>query len=428
MIHISKIGVLALAGLVGCQAEQVADYDRPLGPGECALKKLEPSQWPSLQTAYATRDAHITAAIDQSVKWFQAPSSERSFPYFELASHEQAGASLIAFRSLLSSSTDAAEFNSAMQEMFDCYQTIGYNRKGVVLFTGYYAPEFRGSRTQQGQFQYPLYRRPPDLVTDPVTGEPRGRQMPDGSLAPWPGRAELEATKPFAGTELVWLTSPLDTYIIQVNGSAKIILDDGKIMFIGYAGKTDGAYVGLGETLVNAGIVKEAELSLPKVRECYTRNPAQVTEFINQNNCYVFFTDYDGRNWPAGSLGVRVTERETLATDKKVYPPGGIVLVETQAISTSKTKEPFNRFMLDQDTGGAIRAPGRADIFMGVGLGAEILAGGQYAEGTMYYFFLKPEFVSQYPLPVKEKQPATKGTKPKEPVASRAAVAAEPTA
>jgi membrane-bound lytic murein transglycosylase A len=114
------------------------------------------------------------------------------------------------------------------------------------------------------------------------------------------------------------------------------------------------------------------------------------------NESYVFFTEYDGANWPAGSLGVQVTPQTSLATDKKIYPRGGVVLVYTTLASTTHGHPEFLRFMLDQDTGGAIRAPGRADIYMGVGPAAETLAGGQYAEGALYYYILRPEFVSQY--------------------------------
>ena len=114
------------------------------------------------------------------------------------------------------------------------------------------------------------------------------------------------------------------------------------------------------------------------------------------NESFVFFSGYDGANWPAGSLGVKVSPKASLATDKKIYPRGGIVLVSTRAVTLARGHEDFLRFMMDQDTGGAIRAPGRADIFMGIGRAAETLAGGQYAEGTLYYFFLKPEHVARF--------------------------------
>ena len=71
-------------------------------------------------------------------------------------------------------------------------------------------------------------------------------------------------------------------------------------------------------------------------------------------------------------------------------------MVRTKGVTLSKGTREFHRFMVDQDTGGAIRAPGRADIYMGNGRVAEVLAGGQYAEGELYYFFLKPQFVKNY--------------------------------
>jgi membrane-bound lytic murein transglycosylase A len=204
-----------------------------------------------------------------------------------------------------------------------------------------------------------------------------------------------------AGTELAWFRTPLDAYIVQVNGSAKLTLPDGKTAFIGYAGATDGEYLGLGDSLVKEGLIKEEDLTLSAVRKMWESDPTRIQDLINRNNRFIFFSTYDGNNWPAGCLGARVTEKSSLATDKSIYPAGGLVMVDTQTAGFDGKKRPVRRFMLDQDAGGAIRAPGRADIFMGIGPSAEILAGGQYSEGTMYYFYLKPEYASQYPLPEK---------------------------
>ncbi|MDE1038440.1 MAG: 3D domain-containing protein, partial [Phycisphaerales bacterium] len=109
---------------------------------------------------------------------------------------------------------------------------------------------------------------------------------------------------------------------------------------------------------------------------------------------FVFFKEYEGGNWPAGSLGVPVTAQRSVATDKKIFPRGGVVLVDTTVRSLTGEKQTFTQFMTDQDTGGAIRAPGRADLFMGVGPTAGIKAGGQYAEGQLYYLFLKPNSIA----------------------------------
>jgi membrane-bound lytic murein transglycosylase A len=391
-----------LATLAGCQApppEVKPDYTRQLGPGECALRKLDVSEWPDLGAAWRVRDPALNTALDRSINWFGAPSSKTKFPFMEVCTWEQAAASAVAFRQLLKDSKDEASFLAGLRQNFEVWKTVGWNGEGTVLFTGYYSPEFKGSLTRSDAFKYPLYKRPADLVTDPSTGEPRGRRMANGAVQTWPARKELEASQALAGTELVWLASPLDVYIAQVNGSAKILLPDGKPYYVGYAGKTDRPYYGLGTACVEAGLIEKDKLSLSAIVALYAREPAKVQELIWKNESYVFFTEYPGDNWPSGSLGFRVTDRTSLATDKKVYPQGGVVLVDTKSIGVGGKSQRFLKFMMDQDTGGAIRAPGRADIYMGVGPQAETLAGGQLAEGTMYYVFLKAEAVSQYPLP-----------------------------
>lgn len=399
-------GVLAPAlvstMLAACAKQQVMmptgpDYTRQLPPGARALRRItDPALYPDFAAAYRSRDAFVLDALDQSVRWFAAPSSRLYFP-FETISHEQAQSSVLAFRELIMHSPSESVFLGELTSMFDVYESVGYDGSGVVLFTGYYAGEFPASRVRTDRFRYPLYRRPADLATDSVTGEPRGRRLAGGGVEPYPARHEIEHSGMLHGSELAWLESRLDVYIVHVNGSAKLRLPDGSLMFVGYAGKTDRPYRGLGQAMIDEGLLRKDQLSLTAIKHYYRQHPEKVHELIDRNESYVFFTEYaSGNHWPAGSLGVRVTQETTLATDKNVYPRGGVVLVDTKAVNASHQKRDFLRFMLDQDTGGAIRAPGRADIFMGIGPMAEILAGGQYAEGRLYYLVLKPEYVNRY--------------------------------
>ena len=217
--------------------------------------------------------------------------------------------------------------------------------------------------------------------------------MADGSIVPWPSRRDIQSSGVLDGSEIVWMEDKLAAYIVHVNGSAKLRMDDGTVMYVGYAGKTDRPYTGLGRTLVAEGVLEEHELSLPAIRRTWKRDPSGIESLIHRNENYVFFQEYDGGTWPAGSLGVPVTPERSVATDKSIFPRGAVVLVDTDAVTLSSGSKPFVQFMVDQDTGGAINAPGRADLFMGIGPTAEILAGGQYAEGRMYYFFLKPREV-----------------------------------
>jgi membrane-bound lytic murein transglycosylase A len=398
--------LVAAVALAGCQSKPKPDYARPLPPGAAALRPVPEKDWPDLAGAFVNRDSSLRVALDESVRWFDAPSSRQHFP-FQGVTHERARASVIAFRDLLARSANAHAFETEALRLFDVLESVGYNDEGIVLFTGYYAPVFRASRARTERFRYPLYARPGDLVTDPVSGAPRGRRLADGTVATYPARAEIETTNMLAGTEIAWLEDALSAYLVHVNGSAKLRLQDGSTMHVGYAGKTDRPYTSLGKVMVEEGLIKPDEVDLREIWSVFRRKPAKVEQLMQRNESYVFFTESAGDSWPAGSLGVPVTERSSLATDKKIYPRGGVVLVDTDAITLTDGPRPFLRFMLDQDTGGAIRAPGRADIFMGIGKSAEIMAGGQHAEGRLYYVLLKPRYVSEYANERRASQPTS---------------------
>jgi membrane-bound lytic murein transglycosylase A len=417
MLRAAAIATTVLVTLAGCRTQQEVptDANNPTdGPALIKLGESDPK--PDVGAAFARRTFYLNRSVDQSIGWFQKPSSRQWFPFKnqgtaeQICTHEQAAASVVAFKELLATSTSEEDFEAKFLEMFDVWQSVGYTADREVLFTGYYSPIFKASREADDRFKYPLYTRPADLVSDPATGQPLGRRLADGSTQPWPSRAEIESSGMLKGTELVYLENPLDVYIVQVNGSAKLIMPDSSVMYIGYAGKTDGQYVGLGKSMMEEGLIPKNQLSLSAIRRFYKTNPAAVDELINRNNSYVFFQEYDKGAWPAGSLGTRVNEDASIATDKSIFPRGGLVMVDTRANTFTRGLIEYKNFMLDQDTGGAIRAAGRADLYMGAGAAAELLAGGQYATGKMYYFFLKPEFVSRYPLPeaMKKAPPAPK--------------------
>ena len=387
---IPAVLVLSLAGL-GCESTRATpDYERELPPGTVALRPVPAGQEPDLEAAWLRRDEGLSNAVAQSLSWFAAPSSEQWWPYEtsdRSISHDDARASVERFGEILQESRSAEEFRRRVLDEFRIYESVGWNGDGTVLYTGYYAPEFDASPVRTDRFTTPLHVRPADLVTHPETGEPIGQRLPNGRIGRYPTRREIETTNMFEGNELVWVETPLDAYVIQVNGSAKLRMPDGSIEFIGYDGKTDRRYTGLGTTLYDAGHITKKDL--PGIYDLYERNPDVVVEGMRENGSYVFFRPYDGSAWPSGSLGRQVTGRASLATDKDVYPRGCVVFVDTEGVAVSGNEVPIQRFMLDQDTGGAIRAPGRADIYMGEGDEAETLAGGQYAEGRLYYFFLR---------------------------------------
>ncbi len=409
------LAIACVALLAGCKAQSSPDYARPLPSGARALRKVPPDQWPSFALAHQDADGTLDEALRRSLGWFAKASTAQFYP-IEGITHEQARLSVLALLDAVSQSRSSEQFESIVRSEFDLYTSVGWDGRGTVLFTGYYSPIFNASRTPTSEYRYPLYARPNDLESDPITGDVLGRRV-GAVLIRYPARAQIE-TSPQAlgleGRELVYMRDRFESYVVQVNGSARLQMTDGTTMHIGYAGSNGRDYTSIGQLLVRDGVIDKSELSLPALRAYFRKHPERLDRYIQKNERYVFFQPFAGDQWPAGSLGFKVTPWRSLATDKSIFPRGGAVFVVTQvptatgaAGGTAVATRPFAQLMVDQDTGGAIRAAGRADMYMGIGPQAETVAGRQAAEGRLYYLFLKPQHLNAWrqrddtaPIPV----------------------------
>lgn len=387
--------------LAACNTPPTAQYDRPLPAGSRALHKVPPDQWPDMATTFARHDAELDAALTRSIEWFEIPSTQRFYP-IEAITHEQARLSAFALRRIMAESVTPQGYEAKLREAFDLYMSVGWNGRGTVLFTGYFSPIFEASRTQTQQFRFPLYGKPEDLEADPATGQVRGWKVGQVYIR-YPKRSKIESDPQrygLEGRELVYLASPLQAYFIHVNGSARLRMTDGSAMYVGYAGSNGRAYTSIGRLLVRDGKITEEQISLQAIRDYFQTHPEELETYTHRNDRFVFFQAYDGDAWPSGSLGFKVTPWRTLATDKTIFPRGCPVMVVTEVPSTdawpSTARRRFQQIMADQDTGGAIRAPGRADIYMGIGSEAEAVAGRQAAEGRLYYLVLRDDQVDAW--------------------------------
>ncbi|MFH1614695.1 MAG: MltA domain-containing protein [Planctomycetota bacterium] len=381
--------------LVGCQKPErlkyvpitvEPDYARPLPPGELALRKInDPRRMPDFTTACMDLSG-LDAAVGYSLAYLSKPSSRRYFPYGNIT-HEQAVKSLQAFKELIRSGLSPAVMDGAIKQKFDVYESVGCDGYGTVLFTGYYTPILNASEKKTEQFKYPLYKTPGDLVKD-NQGEVLGRRTASGGLEPYPPRAEIEDSAMLKGSELVWLGDEFEAYVAHVQGSAKLKMADGQMRTVGYAASNGREYKSVGQELVKDGLLSSKGLSLQAMIDFFKNNPYMVNKYICRNPRFIFF-EYGGDD-VRGSLNVPVTAMRTIATDKSVYPRACIGFITPQQKSRSAASAlDFTGFVLDQDTGGAIRAPGRCDIYMGTGYHAGSLAGRTYEEGRIYYLFLK---------------------------------------
>jgi membrane-bound lytic murein transglycosylase A len=384
-----KLTPLLLIPLLAAACRLTPDYARPLPPGAAALIEVGPGEHrPDFASQVYERD-QILPALDRSIAWMQRPSSQEHFP-IEGVTHERALASLVRFREILVDTDDPILFARRVDAEFTLYKSAGWNgRGGGVLFTGYCTPILRGSLTAHGEYRHPLYSLPPDLVKG-ARGEILGRQTASG-VEPYPTRHAIEASALLEGRELelVWLADPIDAYIAHVNGSAFVELEpelgNAEMLRLGYAGKNGREYRSLGKALVESGHLGADEVSLASIRRWSRKNPGEVQAFLDRNESYVFFTPI--QDTPRGSLNLPVEPGRTLATDKTIFPRGAIVYVDTNY--GERRGAQMHRFMFDQDTGGAIRTAGRADMYLGIGPEAETLAGATKAEGQLYYLFLR---------------------------------------
>ena len=250
---------------------------------------------------------------------------------------------------------DAGQTPEAARQFFELFFRPVVIGAPPALFTGYFEPELDGSPVRTPRFAWPIYRRPPELREGQVYLS-RG-EIERGALR---GR----------GLELAWLDDPVDVYFLQVQGSGRIRMPDGRVMRVGYAGRNGHEYRSVGQEMVRRGTHSMDQVSAQEIAR-YVRNEAG-SQLLNINPSYVFFRPVDevpADKGPIGAMGRSITAFRSVAIDPDFTPLGAPVWVEKAGA------DPIRSLMVAQDTGGAIKGPQRADIFYGTGRAAGEAAG-----------------------------------------------------
>ena len=260
------------------------------------------------------------------------------------------------------------------------------------LFTGYYEPEAEGSRTPGGPYRVPLYAKPADLVdfdasTAKRLGLAYGRKV-DGKAEAYYTRREIEeGALEGRGLELVWLKDWADAFFIQVQGSGRVRLPDGKVMRLAYAAKTGLPYTAIGGVLAERGILPRDAVSMQTIRAWMRGHPKPARELMWENKSFVFFrenTAGDQELGPPGAQEVPLTPLHSLAVDHSLWMFGTPVWLDTQAPKGESGKlVPFRALLVAQDTGTAIKGHARGDVFWGAGEDAALTAGQMKSPGRM---------------------------------------------
>jgi membrane-bound lytic murein transglycosylase A len=193
---------------------------------------------------------------------------------------------------------------------------------------------------------------------------------------------------------IAWMRDPVDLYFIQVQGSGRLQTPDGERISILYAAQNGHTADLVGRHLIRENKVPRDEMSMQRIRQYFREHPEDTERMLYMDPSYVFFRI--GNTGPLGNLGVEVTPGRSIATDRQLFPSGALAYVDTHKPLVSGRREigqwaPLKRFVLNQDTGGAIKGPGRADLFWGSGAYAETAAGHLKHPGDLYFLVLKPD-------------------------------------
>jgi membrane-bound lytic murein transglycosylase A len=259
--------------------------------------------------------------------------------------------------------------------------------EGDGFVTGYYEPVIDGSRTQTDLYTVPVYRRPSNLfvrgVKPGAVGLPNKgqvfRKIGRRKLVPYYDRAEIEdGAIAGRGLEICWLKNQTDLLFTQIQGSARVRLEDGSTLRINYDAHNGYPYTPVGRILIERNIVPKDQMSMQRIREWMDQNPDGANELRRQNRSYVFFREVQlsDKDEAVGAQGVPLTPGRSIAVDKALHAYGTPFFIEGELpIESEQSKTPFRRLMVAQDTGSAIVGPARADIYFGAGVDAGRVSG-----------------------------------------------------
>jgi membrane-bound lytic murein transglycosylase A len=281
---------------------------------------------------------------------------------------------------------DAAAARAFFEQHFVPLQ-ISRLGEDAGFVTGYYEPVVEGSRTKSDVYNVPVYRRPSNLFVrgynqDSPSLPNKGqvfRKIGRRKLVPYYDRGQIEdGAIAGRGLEVVWLKSQTDLLFIQIQGSARVKLEDGSMVRINYDAHNGFPYTPVGRVLIERGIIPKDQMSMQRIREYMEQNPGAADELRRQNKSYVFFREVplSDKDEAVGAQGVPLTPGRSIAVDKSLHLYGTPFFIDAVLpIDSDTSNTPFRRLMVAQDTGSAIVGPARADLYFGAGADAGRVAG-----------------------------------------------------
>ena len=306
------------------------------------------------------------------------------------------------FLAILQQDLPFEEFNKKISEEFVLYRVgKGKGKNKKMLFTGYYRPVIQASPIRTPLYRYPLYKmHEPGLeqvkyksgiqLVGTHAGIKQIRKSHQEKEWRRFTRKEIddEGVLRGLGLEVAWLKDNIERFFLHIQGSGILEFPDGSRQGVSYQGSNQYSYTGIGKLMIQDGVIDISQGSMQGIKKYFIDNPQDISKYLYQNKRYIFFTLSD--EGPRGSGGGELVGGRSIATDKSIYPAGGLAFIRVKQPVLDANNEivrwqPISRFVVDQDTGSAIRGPGRADLFFGTGQKAGAKAGHYYERGEVYY-------------------------------------------
>lgn len=359
----------------------------------CATDSIEEGEVHAFQTI-TKKDVTLTLEDFSSVPEISFEDWNLAFRAFKTSCTKMKEADL--FKDVCSKASEIADSEAPLffEENFNLWHIATTAKDGssleTGLMTGYYEPALKGSRYKTARYKVPLLAAPADLITTKVAGKNSLKQkLKNGVLQAYDTREEIMKRRDLERYALCWVEDPVEAFFLQIQGSGRILFEDGTSMRLGFADTNGHPYRAIGQWLIKETRIPASQMNMERIKTWAKENPARVNEMLSYNKRYVFFSERAVTNkeeGPIGSQGVALTGKASVAIDKNYWTLGLPFIV-----SASQMNPPLNftRPVIAQDTGSAICGALRFDFFWGYGDVAAQKAGAQKSSVSAWVLFPK---------------------------------------
>jgi membrane-bound lytic murein transglycosylase A len=377
---------------------------RGAAPDARAIRPLAPAEWPAIQDDLGLES--LERAAEQDLAYLRGLGDKTFVVGSSTVGARRLAETVEALVALRRKASTPAELEAGLKDGFELFRVAGSTVGGGAFFSAYYQPILAASPKRTERFAYPLYRRPADLVTvelgafnPKLKGETIAARLdPKGQLVPYFDRRDIDVRKQLdgRGLEAAWLDNAWDRLDLHIQGGGLLQFPDGRLMIAKYAANNGAPYRSAGMALVGSGAMTREEATKAGVKQYLLEHPEGEGWLLSQNPRYVFFevAEAPGDGMPFGSIERPLTPGRSIAVDPKAVPlgmPAFIRLPLPQADKEGRLlgKSETARFVLCQDTGGAISGPGRVDLFLGHGADAKAEAAKVWDPGELFLLLKK---------------------------------------